>query len=271
MDAPASAVGAHVACALVDGASTIVAARAGDPQKLLLLRPRGLAAVAVVTTYGGGLVAGDRLALDAAVHPGARLLLTTQTSTKVYRSATGSTAGQELDAAVGEGALLAVLPDPVCPFAEARYVQRQRIALAPSASLALLDWVSAGRTARGERWAFAGYESRTRIERDGRPLLIDQVRLEPGTSPVAERLGDSGCVALLVLFGPRCAAVSAGLLAQVQVRAISERPLVSASPVAEGLILRCAAADPEMLTGWLRPALAPLFPLIGHDPWQGRH
>lgn len=271
MDAPLRAIGGQVACALVDGASTVVSAQAGNPQKLLLLRPRGAAAVAVVTTYGGGLLAGDRIELDVAVHPGAQLLLSTQSSTKIYRSDHGGIASQQLHGAVGDDALLAVLPDPVCPFTGARFVQRQHIDLSPRGSLILLDWVSAGRTARGERWACSHYESRTRIERLGVPLLIDQLRLAPGGSSIAERLGDHGCIGTLILLGPACAPSITALRTAIEERPLDQRPLISASPLADGLVCRCAAADPESLVHWLRPALAPLLTLLDHDPWQGKH
>ena len=38
--------------------------------------------------------------------------------------------------------------------------------------------MSAGRTARGERWNFQRYLSRNEIERDGKKLLIDALLLD---------------------------------------------------------------------------------------------
>ncbi|WP_071896536.1 urease accessory protein UreD [Cystobacter ferrugineus] len=45
---------------------------------------------------------------------------------------------------MGEGGLLALVPDPTVCFAVARYRQRQDIHLAPDASLVLMDLVNAG-------------------------------------------------------------------------------------------------------------------------------
>ena len=95
---------------------------------------------------------------------GARALLTTQASTKVYRSLRRSR--QSLSAAVDADALLAVLPDPIVCFSEADFVQTQRYDLRGDASLVMVDWITSGRHASGERWAFSRYESRFDIRRE---------------------------------------------------------------------------------------------------------
>ena len=78
---------------------------------------------------------------------------------------------QLIRADVAQGALLTLLPDPVVPFADSRFVQDQEFALAPprlgagvvackmGGSVVLLDWVTSGRRARGEAWSMSRYES----------------------------------------------------------------------------------------------------------------
>jgi hypothetical protein len=179
-----------------------------------------------VVSYGGGLVAGDAVAVSVRVAASATAVLATQASTKVYHArgppgAHPATAPpgrppaiSSVAAAVGAGALLALLPDPVIAFTDARFRQRQSIALARSASLVLLDWCSSGRRARGEAWAFASYESRTEVtvaasEEHGAPqlpLLTDAVRLQAsGASPLATRMGACHVSGVLILTGPRYA------------------------------------------------------------------
>ena len=67
----------------------------------------------------------------------------------------------------------------VC-FAGADFAQTQRYDLHADASLVLVDWMTSGRHASGERWAFSRYESRFDITRDG-PQRIFSTRfvLEP--------------------------------------------------------------------------------------------
>src|SRR4029078_11970610 len=115
-----------------------------------------------VATYGGGLVDGDAIALDVTVGENAKAVIGTQAATKVYKCPAGEDT-QTLEARVARGGLLVVAPDPLVPFAGARYAQRATIRLEENARLAWLDVLACGRAARGERWAFSSYSSRTRV------------------------------------------------------------------------------------------------------------
>ena len=66
--------------------SVVSRALATSPLKLFTPRNHGAAAWVYSANYGGGLVGGDTLRLVVDVGPGALALLTTQASTKVYRS-----------------------------------------------------------------------------------------------------------------------------------------------------------------------------------------
>jgi len=270
-DAPAAAVAAELRCARVAGASAVIAARAGDPLKLLVPRPRGVAALAFATTYGGGLLGGDQVALTVAIEADARLVLGTQASTKVYRTrGDDSPACWSLDASVGAGGLLASLPDPVCCFAGARYRQRQHIDLAKDANLVWLDTLVSGRSACGERWAFASVDARTSIDRAGVPLVRDGLRLEAGRGlSVGERFGDGEAIATLIVLGPLVQPLAEALLADLAAAPAGGDPLVAASPLAGGAIVRVAACSPAAITAWLRGNVAPrLTPLLDHHPWD---
>jgi urease accessory protein len=203
-----------------------------------------------IVSYGGGLVAGDAVAVSVRVGAGATAVLATQASTKVYhargratsdstpaeRAVRRSAAVSSVSASVGAGGLLAILPDPVIAFADARFRQRQRIVLAHGASLVLMDWCSSGRRARGEAWEFASYETRTEVmlaaapvadaDADAGagacadaphaphvPLLVDALRLEGApASPLRSRMGRAHVVGVLILVGPRVAEHAAALL-----------------------------------------------------------
>jgi urease accessory protein len=158
---------------LVDGCSAVTGCAASSPLQLLAPRPRGQAAWIVSASHGGGLVAGDAVELQLSVGPGAAACLGTQAETKVYRAAGAGGASQRLSATVGDGALLAFLPDPVSPFAGSSFDQVQRFELAAGASLVVLDSVTAGRPARGERWALHRYGSRNEVRSEGRLVLAD--------------------------------------------------------------------------------------------------
>lgn len=159
-------------------------------------------------TYGGGLVGGDQLHLTITVQPGARLSLATQGHTKIFKSAAREiTTRQLLHVSIHAAAAVCLLPDPVQPFAGSVYEQAQVFTLAASASLCVLDWVSAGRTARGEDWDLWALSGRNEIWAAGRLLLRDRVILDGDGTGVQEktlkgRMSGLGVFGTLVLKGP---------------------------------------------------------------------
>lgn len=255
---------------LVDGRSSATVISAHAPLKLLVPSPRGSAVWAFASSFGGGLVAGDHLDLEVAVGDGAAAAIGTQSSTKVYRDAVDAWAEQTLDARIGRGAALALLPDPVTPFSGSRYRQRFAIELAEDASLLLVDACTSGRAARAERWAFTDYDSRLRLTRAGMPLLIDATRLRAVDGrPLAERMGRFQAIATVVLLGPRCLDSANLLLAASRAQAVErDAPLlVSASPLADGVLVRLAATAFETIDRWLRAHLGGIAATFG-DHWS---
>ena len=109
---------AKVHASVVQGTTALTCVSHKAPARLMPLRTPGAnaagAARVVVSSLGGGLLAGDVIDLDVAVDRGATLHLGTQASTKIYKGAPG--AKQTLDASVEADALLVVAPDPVTPF-----------------------------------------------------------------------------------------------------------------------------------------------------------
>ena len=158
-----------------------------QPLKLLQPAAPGLACHVVLSSYGGGLVAGDVIRLRAEVQAGARLILTTQASTRVFCSIDGAVAEQHTVGKLGENALAVVFPDPVVPQAASRYRQTQEWHLHPTALLLLVDWFHSGRMDQGERFAFALLHSELRVRVAGRLVVLDRFGFEPAeniaTSP----------------------------------------------------------------------------------------
>ncbi len=263
----------RLAFARVDGASALVTCRATSPLQILAPRRRGPSAWAVLATHGGGLVEGDRLDLEVDVAAGAAAVLSTQAETKIYRSAGGRSSRQRLSARVGQGGVLAVVPEPVSPFAGARYEQEQRFELAPSASLLLVDALVAGRTARGERWAFERYRSQNEVRVDGALALGDALLLAPRRpGELARRLDPFQAFALIVAVGPAFAGCATALCSAVEALpcAVGAPLLATVSPVAGGVLARCAATTTEALGAFVRAAVAPAASALGDDAFARR-
>jgi urease accessory protein len=245
--------------------SFVTRARATSPLKLLTPNNHGDARWVFTATYGGGLVDGDAIALDVEIGARASAFLSTQASTKVYRSPRGTS--QSLVARVADGGLLASVPDPIVCFAGARYAQSQTVELARAASVVLVDALTCGRAARGERWDFERYASRTVITREGRTLATDAVLLAPEHGALRARMRRVDALATAFVFGPRVQALRAAFLAAGGVAGRGEA-IVVASPLGEdGAVLRVAGTSTGAMLRALREALVPLGEILGDDPF----
>jgi urease accessory protein len=257
---------------LVAGESAVVKARASSPLKILVPRSRGVSVMACLASFGGGLVAGDELGLDVEVGDGARCYLSTQASTKVYRNPGMLPCGQTLIAKVGKESVLAMVPDPVQAFGASLYRQRQEFHLEKNSGLLVVDWLSSGRSARGERWAFTRYESRNEIFVGGKRVAVDSLLLDPADGPIEHpsRMGRFNCLALLIMAGGMLAAPAARVLETIGNRPVPRRAslVCSASPLADGALVRIAGEQVEDVRKEISDLLDCLPEILHDDPRQ---
>jgi urease accessory protein len=248
--------------------SLVTRALARSPLKLLTPRNHGTAAWVYTSTYGGGLVDGDALRLVVEIGEDATALLATQAATKVYRSPGGTSV--DVVARVRDGGLLVVAPDPVVCFAGSSYRQTQRFELHGTAGLVLIDWLTSGRRAFGERWQFERYESLATVTRHGRLMLFDALSLSRDEGALATRMGRFETVCLVTLIGPRLEADAAHLIARVSQMPVGRRAdlLVGASAiVGGGAVLKVMGISLENVSRVVREHLQFVPALLGDDPW----
>ncbi|KAL4909283.1 hypothetical protein BDW74DRAFT_79629 [Aspergillus multicolor] len=192
-------------------------------------------------TYGGGLLPGDQIDVSITLEPRTRLVVTTpQGSTKIFKTETspGRTLSdqsrQTLDVRIGQEAALCYLPDPSAPFKDSRYEQIQTFTVDQAAkgssrsSLCVLDWVTQGRSSRGENWHFHLWKGKNEIwlldeptstenneKKEKKKLLLrDSLILDAETSAspqagdhpprslIRERTSPHGVIGTLILYGP---------------------------------------------------------------------
>lgn len=125
----------------------------------------------------GGLVGGDRLTVRAILGPGAHVLVSTPSATRVYRSL-GEAAVQTVELHVGRGGILEWLPEVTIPFAGSRFRQSIGVTLAAGATVLLWDALASGRMARGERWAFTSFENEIRITTASGRCMLERYALD---------------------------------------------------------------------------------------------
>jgi len=241
---------------------------ATSPLRLLTPRNHGRAAWVYTSSYGGGLVDGDHITLDVDVGRGAAAFVSTQASTKVYRSERGTAA--DLRAHVEDDGLLVVMPDPLVCFASSRYRQAIRLDLAGGAGMVLVDWLSSGRCASGERWAFDEYVSTLVARVDGRLVVHDALALRAADGGLRTRLGRFDVLALALLLGAQLRSTAADIVAEVGRMPVRRRDdlLAAASPVGDGgCLLRLAGRSVEQVGRAIRQYLAVIPSLLEDDPW----
>jgi urease accessory protein len=257
--------------AKVRGTTVLTRALAASPLRLLHPKNSGSGAWVYAATYGGGLLGGDTIAIDATLDAGTSALLSTQASTKVYRA--NAHAKQHLRVRAADDSMFVVLPDPVTPFARAQYEQEQYFDLAPHATLVAVDWMTAGRVNSGERWQFTSYSSRTFVRRDGRVVLHDASRLDPEDGSLAERLGRFNCIASIIAIGPAVRAAAVRLAGALGGAPVPRRAdvLLSAAPLdSDGVLLRVAGLSAQHVAAVVKQHLNFVPSLLGDDPWASR-
>jgi urease accessory protein len=222
--------------------------KAGEGRLVVQLLPHGISALSTITfqyplklispspsagqksvlvfllTYGGGLVGGDQVRLTTEVKRNAKLSIVTQGHTKIFKSPNRDViTRQKLHVTIEDGAGVCLLPDPVQPFEGSVYEQSQTFKVAEGGSLCLLDWVSAGRTARGENWDLWAWSGRNEVwlaegsDRKARLLLRDNVILDGDVTNEKElrtKMQKMGIFGTLILRGPLVASLAAFFLAE---------------------------------------------------------
>jgi urease accessory protein len=187
----------------------------------------------------GGLVAGDRLTVQARVDGGARALVTTPAAGKVYRTREGrAPAAQRHRLTVEAGGSLEWLPQETILYDGARVELDTRVDLDEGAAFIGWEILCLGRPAAGERFARGACRQRLELWRDGLPLCLERARL------------DGGAPVLDAPWGLRGAPVSGTLLATPAppldlVRSLPSGELTSATVIGDVLVARVLSGSAE--------------------------
>ena len=127
----------------------------------------------------GGVAGGDRLELDVDIEPGAEVLLTTPAATKIYRAAEKSSRlAQNLH--LDHNAALEWLPQETIVFPGARNTCTSRFHVSSTARLFAWENVVLGRPANDEAFSHGTYTQGIELYVDGKPRVLDRVKVDPG-------------------------------------------------------------------------------------------
>ncbi|XP_070561445.1 uncharacterized protein [Ptychodera flava] len=235
-------------------------------------------------SYGGGLLAGDHINLNITVGTRCCVVITTQGSTKVYKS-DRLTSRQTFNAKVESEGFLAILPDPVVCFANARYQQTQVIHLSRNSNLILLDWMTAGRMANGEHWQFTGYSSQNSIYLEDSLVFRDSVTMaDKSTVTIKQAMGSFCVVAMCVLLGPQLQSICEEAIARYGKRKpygykYDSTKVVSVSSLSygvkgdniKGVVIRISSQTTSEAFQEIDQLLSILYPKLGGDPFENKY
>jgi urease accessory protein len=136
----------------------------------------------VLVNPGGAYLGADLYVIDVEVGDGAKLLLTTQSATKIYRTP-GSFAEQRMTIRLGEGAQLELAPDQVIAYREASYRQNTQVTVRPSSSLVVAEVITPGWSPDGASFRYEELRLRTEIHVEGAEgtdlLALDNLLIRP--------------------------------------------------------------------------------------------
>lgn len=144
-----------------------------------------------------GILSGDRLESSVSVEPGAAVLLTTPSASRVFCMRADSPPAASLQRfSVASGAWLEVLPEPLVPHRGSRFHQRTVLDVAPGGAAFYADLLFPGRIAHGETWAWERLVLELEVRSGAELLLRERLDQSAGhlrSLAVLAGAGDSAC------------------------------------------------------------------------------
>lgn len=125
-----------------------------------------------------GLFSGDRIEAEVELGPGASVLLSNPSATRLHTMPEGATTMDQVFR-LGAGSFLEVQPDLLIPQRRSAGRLRTRVEADADAAFFFLDLLAPGRTAHGESLAWRDVTLGFEVAIDGRPVVREWARLGP--------------------------------------------------------------------------------------------
>lgn len=148
----------------------------------------------------GGVVGGDQLEISAHIDTSAHAQITTPGAAKWYK-ANGHTSQQKIRIHVDKGAALEWVPQETIFYNNANVEIDHQISLADDAVYVGCEILCFGRTASGETFNSGQIKQRISIQRNGKMIWLEQIRLRGESPAMSDSLALSGktvCASLIL-------------------------------------------------------------------------
>ncbi|MED0685346.1 urease accessory protein UreD [Anoxybacillus ayderensis] len=127
---------------------------------------------------GGGYVDGDRYKTEISLQKQARMIVTTQSATKIYKTVK-MPVQQYTSFFLDDQSVLEFFPDPVIAYEKAKFYQETTVYMKESATFIYGDIITPGWSESGKLFRYDWIRSKLKIYHEGHLKLFDHLYLEP--------------------------------------------------------------------------------------------
>lgn len=191
----------------VRGKSTAVRVLSQKPLRIIPTSSQSEEVRLILSSYGGGMVQGDYVALGVTCGENAHLYLGSQANNHIYKSDKQTPSEQILMGEVRANACAVINPEPSVLHEQSLFTQSQVWNIKENGNLILVDWLHSGRSESGERYEFTQYKTTVEIQRDSRPVFIEKFQITPEEGLLDARFGPYNLMMTIYCAGQATAAI----------------------------------------------------------------
>ncbi len=156
------------------------------------------ALIVTIVNPTAGFFDGDTLEIETEVDQGARLILSTPASSRVFRTRSGNAAACDQTFKVASGGFLEWIPEAFIPHAGASYIQKTHIDLEEGAGLLFIDWITPGRVARGEVFEYESLRWELDLKIGGKLVARERYAVDGAPEGITAMFPEGQYVAIYV-------------------------------------------------------------------------
>lgn len=135
---------------------------------------------------GGGYVEGEKYKNVITLKKGARGIVTTQASTKVYKCPNNIKTEQDTIINLEQDSILEYITDTVILYKDSMYRQVNNIYMNESSTLIYTDGITSGWSPQGEVFQYSSVQLKTEVYVDNKIILLDNLLVNPKESDVTQ-------------------------------------------------------------------------------------
>lgn len=144
-----------------------------------------------ISTYfivglGGGYVEGEKYKYSITQKEDTRAIITTQSSTKVYKCENKETTEQETIINLEKNSILEYITDSVILYKNAIYKQVNNIYMDDSSTLIYSDGITSGWSKDGDAFQYSNVQLKTNVYLNNKLVLLDNLLLDPKRNDVTK-------------------------------------------------------------------------------------